>query len=454
MLLLYGFFQLCLPYTLYHREQYSLFLMNSLSISDYFHQDAPLARLIGDFLTQFYYYVGVGPAILAVILTALGMVVFTLARNLRINGWLSGTIALAVVIWETGRECIADYALSSTLSVLGTATLLLGLVKLCHKKWWGIALVIPSLWLVSVHPQDKKWWGMPDKELERMFAVDCEAYFGNWPRVLELTKKDEKNELFTYYHNLSLCMKGEMAENLMHYYQPFERGLFIPVNERGNYFMFTAAGEAWFQMGETTMAEHAAMLGMIFSPKQTGSRSIKRLAEINLLTGDSIAAQKYLRLLKQSLVHQKWAEDRCNPQSPSYQKLMNKRQLQALSDTIHGVANYPSTLRNMLEDVPHNYIARDYLLCYDLLTKNLNAFVSDYTLYGSNVMNSTYAQALLIASAIDPALVEAIDVPLPQQVIADFKVYNQIMGDDMSTIQKRFGNTYWFYYQFATRNEK
>lgn len=454
MLLLYGFLQFCIPYTLYHREQYSLFIMNELPVSDYFHLDAPLARLIGDFLTQFYYYVGAGPVILAVVLTVLLMTVFGLFRSLKINGWLSGLAALIVTIWETGRECIADYPLSSTLSVLGIAVLLLGIVLLCRKKWKGMVLAILSFFFVSIHPIDKNGWGMPDKSLERMFAIDCEAYFGNWPKVLKLTEKDEKNEFITYYHNLALAIKGEMASHLMHYYQPFERGLFIPVNDKGNYFKFTAAGEAWYQMGETTMAEHAAMLGMIFSPKQMGSRALKRLAEINLITGDSVAAQKYLRLLKQSLVHKKWAQDRCNPQSTAYHELMKKRQLLANSDIIHGMSNYPATLRNLLNAAPHNSLARDYLLCYDLLTKNLGAFTSDYAQYGGNVMNETYAQALLIASAIDPAMVESIDVPIPQQIMADFKSYNQIMGGNMAAIQKRFGETYWFYYQFATRNEK
>lgn len=454
LMLLYGFFQLLLPYTLYHREQYSLFLMNGLTVQNYFDQDAPAARLLGDYLTQFFYYVGVGPLILAVVLTTLGSLAYVLFRNLKMNRWVSGLAALIIMAWETSRECIADYPLSSTLSVVGAVALLTGLAMLCRKKWLGATLLVPSLFFVSYQPLDKHWWGMPDRELERMFAVDCEAYFGNWPRVLELTEVDSKDEFITYYHNLSLAMKGEMADRLMHYYQPFERGLFIPVNDQGNYLKFTAAGEVWFQMGETTMAEHAAMLGMIFSPKQTGTRSLKRLAEINLLNGDSVAAQKYLRVLKQTLVHRKWATDRCNSQSAAYQELMKKRQILAQSDTIHTVVNYPSSLRNLLEAAPHNYLARDYLLCYDLLTKNLKTFVSDYARYGSNAMNDTYAQALLIASAIDTALVDSIDVPLPQQVVADFKTYNQIMGGDMRAIQKRYGETYWFYYQFAKRNEK
>ena len=51
------------------------------------------------------------------------------------------------------------------------------------------------------------------------------------------------------------------------------------------------------------MAEHCAMLSMIFSPRNSGSRMIKRLAEINLVNGDDEAALKYLRILDNTHLH-------------------------------------------------------------------------------------------------------------------------------------------------------
>ena len=58
------------------------------------------------------------------------------------------------------------------------------------------------------------------------------------------------------------------------------------------------------------MAEHAAILGMIFSPHHTGARAVKRLAEINLVNGDEAAAMKYLRLLQKTMCYRDWAERR------------------------------------------------------------------------------------------------------------------------------------------------
>ena len=61
------------------------------------------------------------------------------------------------------------------------------------------------------------------------------------------------------------------------------------VSARGphsTYLTIYAANEVWFALGDMTMAEHAAILGMIFSPHHTGARAVKRLAEINLVNGD------------------------------------------------------------------------------------------------------------------------------------------------------------------------
>ena len=41
-----------------------------------------------------------------------------------------------------------------------------------------------------------------------------------------------------------------------------------------------------------TMAEHASLLSMIFSPQNKSVRMVQRLAEINLINGDNEAARK------------------------------------------------------------------------------------------------------------------------------------------------------------------
>ena len=77
-LALFLFFFRILPYHLFHREQTQLFLLATEPLTGYLRHPAALARLSGDFLTQFFYYEGGGPTIMAVVLLLWGVVVFRL----------------------------------------------------------------------------------------------------------------------------------------------------------------------------------------------------------------------------------------------------------------------------------------------------------------------------------------------------------------------------------------
>ena len=53
-LILFFFFYEVLPYHLLHREQMILFLFSPIELIQYFNNSGGLARLSGDFLTQFF----------------------------------------------------------------------------------------------------------------------------------------------------------------------------------------------------------------------------------------------------------------------------------------------------------------------------------------------------------------------------------------------------------------
>lgn len=54
------------------------------------------------------------------------------------------------------------------------------------------------------------------------------------------------------------------------------------------------------------------------------------------------------------------------------------------------------SLHLLMEANPANQMARDYLLCFDLLMKDLSAFLKDYKRYHTGAPNRLYAEALLI----------------------------------------------------------
>lgn len=285
-----------------------------------------------------------------------------------------------------------------------------------------------------------KAFGKPSEETEWMFGLAVEADRGDWDKVAALTATDRKSEIGTYYHNLANAMHGCLSDSLMHYYQPFERGLFLPMGENESRFIMAQAGEVWWQLGELTMAEHHTILGMIFSPAQSGQRFFRRLAEINLAKGDERAAQKYLNLLDEPL------GDYWRTRVPLAPK----------ADILHSAGNVRTPLRLLVESNPDNMMAYEYLLCYDLLTKDLAAFAQDF-IPGKKDCLLYQEAALIYMAATGKTSEEWIDhFGISYGTFLLFRDFSNrfTAGEDMKSLQKEYGETYWFYFKYATRNEK
>ena len=304
----------------------------------------------------------------------------------------------------------------------------------------------------------RKAWGRPDKISEKVMGMTVEASYENWDKVAELASVDLKSEIGTYYYNLANAHLGCLPDKLMDYYQPFERGLFLPVGEHSTPFQIACAGDVWFALGDMSMAERDAMLGMLFSPAHTGSRYLRRLAEVNIVKQDSEAASKFLRMLLNSRRDRKWAEshmDGARSEDYTY-RLMWKRSCLP-GEMLHGMDQTQIILRVLLNSNPSNKMALDYLLCYDLLTKDLDSFIEDYD--PSLTASRLYEEAMLIFLAAKGGMSE--ENLLHYHISPDtFESFNRFV-----TIYKRdngsgrnltadFGKTYWYYFYYAVRNEK
>ena len=78
---IFAFFFWMYPYHLFHKEQMMLFLYSAEFLRGYFQEEAWLACLTGDFLTQFFYYIGGGPFILSVVLTLFALLTYRTFRQ-------------------------------------------------------------------------------------------------------------------------------------------------------------------------------------------------------------------------------------------------------------------------------------------------------------------------------------------------------------------------------------
>jgi hypothetical protein len=305
----------------------------------------------------------------------------------------------------------------------------------------------------------RKAWGHPDPISELAMGLSVEASRENWDKVAALAAEDRRSEVGTYYYNLANAMHDQLPDKLLDYYQPFERGLFLPVGTQSTPFKIACAGDVWFALGYMPLAERDAMLGMLFSPAHTGSRYLRRMAETNLVSGDYEAASKYLRMLLNSPRDRKWAQERFPGQwSPDYAlRIAEKRNLMPQFDLVHGMDQAPIILRVLLGANYTNKMALDYLLCYDLLTKDLDAFVGDFD--PSLTRSHLYEEAMLIFLAAKGGM-NAENLAHYHISQANFQRFNRFVAiykrDNGSgrNLTDEFGKTYWYYFYFAVKNEK
>ena len=331
-----------------HREQFSLFLWAPGPLAAYWTSPAPLARLVGDMLTQFLGLPFVGALIMSAVLTLLGVLVYRLFARW-IGLWALVPAALAV-LFETGRQSGLTYPLSSTLQWVGIVATLLTARRVSRpagvgRAALGVVVLAAGIGLFGWGDWEKRAVNRPDMNVERMLAVDNDWHHGRL-RQLErrLDRRANHPDRFdAYYRNLLLASQYHLGDNLMQHYQPFQLGLFLPVESTASYPIIYFSGELWFQVGDMTNAEHSALLGMLFSPNSVGSRPLMRLAEISLIRGDEAAAMKYLRLLDKTLLYHRWARMHMPQNRPKEVRrwVELKRTLLCTTDTVRAPMDIP-----------------------------------------------------------------------------------------------------------------
>ena len=180
---------------------------------------------------------------------------------------------------------------------------------------------------------------------------------------------------------------------------------------------------------------------------------LKRLAEANLVTNDTAAAMKYLRILDKTIVYRRWAEEHipATQSSTVKKEIANKRQYLNKTDTIRITDDCRSIMLGLLQSNPNNKIALNYLLCSDLLLKDIAHFKSDYDRFCIStkrpLANSIYQQALMIYLAGTKSGKEEWNrYIISPSLMKDFSYYNQHRGD--TTALSLFKDTYWYYFDY------
>lgn len=439
----YVFFQFWYPYHLIRREQLGLFLFDWDYILQTYTGSGCLAQFLCDFLEQFFRLPVVGPVVIAALLTGIGFFTYRICRHF-LGKWPSLAVATVIYAWSFIRETDNVYSTRFTLVVLGYLALLS--CALSFKKVWmktvaAAALLGAGVFLLGT-PFDQEFgrvFAKPNIKMDKVIGMDTEVYRENWDKVLKLSRDDAYLVEESYCYNLAHGMKGDLPQALFNHPQNYAKSLLFWSSSSP--FQVGVVGEGWLQLGDMTLAEQCAIISVISTPIHNGSRPILRLAQCNMITGDEGAAQKYLELLSKTLFYGKWARNILsgNPDQETVRWMEEARSKIAVTDVVYDENEFRPILKGLLEANPSNALARDYLLCYDLLRFELGRFEEDYV-------------ALGMPDA--PIYKEAILVWLIQQnILNEENLAKYGLDDAMATRMQRFTrnpnsqkNTFWYYY--------
>lgn len=446
------FFQFAYPYHLMRREQLNLFLYDGDYIAETYRGTGWLARFAADFLEQFFHLPVVGPLVVTLLLLAIGVIAYRICRRF-MGHWPSLVVGILFFAWSFLREMGNLYQTRYTLVILGFLALILAALqfpKLWQKAVAAVAFAAVGVWALGTpyHPDYGKFWNWPKLDYERLIGLDVETSRENWDKVLELSKVDLYMEEASYCYNLACAMKGSLGEKLLNHSQNHHITLLFPVSSERAVFSNTLAGEAWFQIGDMTVAEQSAITSLQASPKHTGTRFLVRLARVNLAMGEDAAAMKYLGILDKTLFYRQWARSMMpeRQDEATRMELAKVRRRLIRRDFVHHSDLPRPVLHALLESDPGNSVAREYLLCFDLMGYNLDGFMEDYE--QEMVPGHLYREAVLIWLSQQGRL-------NPEEVAR--------YGIDVSEVDRmgRFGrnpnafkNTYWYYYLQAMQAQQ
>ena len=380
------------------------------------------------------------------------MVVFRICRHF-LGKWPSLGVAALFFAWsflrETGNLYLTRYTVA-TLALLSLVLLALQFKNAWLKPVAAALLVGLGIWAFGspVHKIYGKAWSVPNLPYERVVGLDTETYREHWDKVLQLSKVDLYTEEASYCYNLALAMKGRLGDDLFDHSQNHHFSLLFPASSEQTVMTNAMAGEAWFQLGDMTVAEQSAITSLQASPKHTGARYLERLARVNLISGEEGAAMKYLTILGKTLFYGRWARS----MMPGLQDETVRAQLSdaharlARKDMVHQLERPRELLLGLLEADPANAAARNYLLCYDLLTYDLDAFMQDFTpdMIGARLYQEAVLLWLTLQGRLTPDEISRYGM--------DLSVSDRMNRFGMNPAA--FKNTYWYYYLKAMNKQQ
>lgn len=239
-------------------------------------------------------------------------------------------------------------------------------------------LVIVASWFGIKASFDEMTYDLIDYD----FLVRTEQ----WDKIIEKAeKKPATTPLSVSCVNLALSQKGMLADRLFEFYQNGGEGLF-PTFTRDMISPVSTA-EIFFRLGMVNDAERYMFEAQEAIPNyRKSARLTRRIIECEIINGNYKVAAKLLRRLQKTLFYRNWANqtmallgnEKAINQHPIYGKLRKYREKK--QDFLFSDREMDQMLGLLFLNDNHNRMAYEYLMCYELLQRDMEKFMQYYPL--------------------------------------------------------------------------
>ena len=207
-----------------------------------------------------------------------------------------------------------------------------------------------------------------------------------WDKIIEKAeKKPATTPLSVSCVNLALSQKGVLADRLFEFYQNGGEGLF-PTFTRDMISPVSTA-EIFFRLGMVNDAERYMFEAQEAIPNyRKSARLTRRIIECEIINGNYKVAAKLLRRLQKTLFYSNWANqtmallgnEKAINRHPVYGKLRKYREKK--QDFLFSDREMDQMLGLLFLNDNHNKMAYEYLVCYELLQRDMEKFMQYYPL--------------------------------------------------------------------------
>ena len=233
------------------------------------------------------------------------------------------------------------------------------------------------------------WFGIKvsfDEMTYDLIDYDFLVRTEQWDKIIEKAeKKPATTPLSVSCVNLALSQKGMLADRLFEFYQNGGEGLF-PTFTRDMISPVSTA-EIFFRLGMVNDAERYMFEAQEAIPNyRKSARLTRRIIECEIINGNYKVAAKLLRRLQKTLFYSNWADqtmallgnEKAINRHPIYGKLRKYREKK--QDFLFSDREMDQMLGLLFLNDNHNKMAYEYLMCYELLQRDMEKFMQYYPL--------------------------------------------------------------------------